>query len=233
MSEDIVKLIGVSKRYRRVEAVRNATFALRRAALTAFLGENGAGKTTTIKMILGFLTPDAGAIEKRSERIGYIPEQPAFSPWLTGVRLLEYTARAGSLSRSDLESRVREYARLLNFDQALLERTVRTYSLGNHKKFSYLQSLILAPDFLIVDEPFTALDPVAIKSVRDLFLDLKRQGRTLLLSSHLISEMEKICDDVVIIHGGEIVFHDEYGRVRETGKDLESLFLEFAGRGPS
>lgn len=233
MSEDIVKLSGVSKRYRGVEAVRNATFALRRAALTAFLGENGAGKTTTIKLILGFLTPDAGAIEKRPERIGYVPEQPAFSPWLTGARLLEYTARAGSLSRSDLESRVREYARLLNFDEALLERTVRTYSLGNHKKFSYLQSLILDPDFLIVDEPFTALDPVAIKSVRDLFLDLKRQGRTLLLSSHLISEMEKICDDVVIIRRGEIVFHDGYGRVRETGKDLEGLFLEFAGRGPS
>jgi ABC-type multidrug transport system ATPase subunit len=233
MSEDILKLSGVSKRYRKVEAVRNATFVLRRAALTAFLGENGAGKTTTIKLILGFLTPDAGAIEKRPERIGYVPEQPAFSPWLTGARLLEYTARAGSLSRSDLESRVREYARLLNFEQALLERTVRTYSLGNHKKFSYLQSLILDPDFLIVDEPFTALDPVAIKSVRDLFLDLKRQGRTLLLSSHLISEMEKICDDVIIIRRGEIVFHDDYGRVRETGKDLESLFLEFAGRGPS
>lgn len=233
MNEDIIRLNCVSKRYRRVEAVRNATFGLRRSALTAFLGENGAGKTTTIKMILGFLTPDAGVIERRMGSVGYVPEQPAFSPWLTGARLLELTARAVSLSRDELESRIQEYGRILNFDETLLRRTVRTYSLGDHKKFSYLQSLILEPDLLIVDEPFTALDPVAIKNVRDMFIELKGRGRTLLLSSHLISEMEKVCDDVVIIRRGEIVFHDEFRRVREMGKDLESLFLEFAGRGPS
>jgi ABC-type multidrug transport system ATPase subunit len=229
MSDDIVRLAGVSKRFGSVEAVRGATFALRRSALTGFLGENGAGKTTTIKLILGFLKPDAGAVDRGSERVGYVPEQPAFCPWLTGARLLELTARAVGLPLAELRARARFYGRILNFDEALLARTIRTYSLGNHKKFSYLQSLILDPDLLIVDEPFAALDPVAIKRVRDLFLDLKARGRTMLLSSHLISELEKVCDDVVIIRRGDVVFQGELRSLRAEGRDLESLFLEFAG----
>lgn len=233
MSENILRLSGVSKRYGRVEAVKGASFTLRRSALTAFLGENGAGKTTTLKMVLGFLGPDAGTVERKGGRVGYVPEQPVFSPWLPGAQLLDFTGRAGRLSRSELESRIRVQARILGFDEALLKRTVRTYSQGNQKKFSYLQSLILDPEFLIVDEPFAALDPIAIKSVRDLFLELRRHGRTILLSSHLLSEMEKICDDVVIIRRGEVVFHDEMGRIAALGMDLERLFLGFAGIDPN
>ena len=231
MSDILIRLNGVSKRYGRVEAVRNASFALRRGIVTAFLGENGAGKTTTLKMILGFLAPDSGTIVRSGGRIGYVPEQPAFSPWLTGGALLDLTARAGRVPRDVLESRIRSGAGILGFDEGLLARAARTYSLGNHKKFSYLQSLVLDPDVLAVDEPFTALDPIAIKSVREMFVDFKGRGRTVLLSSHLLSEMEKVCDEVVIIRRGEVVFQGDPARGRGERTDLESLFLEHAGGG--
>jgi ABC-type multidrug transport system ATPase subunit len=231
MSGFLLSLDKVSKTFGRVQAVRNASFSLRRAALTGFLGENGAGKTTTIKMILGFLAPDSGTIVRNGGTVGYVPEQPAFSPWLTGAALLGLTARAYRLSRAVLESRTRDAARVLGFDEGLLSRPARTYSLGNHKKFAYLQSLVLDPDVFVVDEPFAALDPLAIRRVRELFLDLKGRGRTLLLSSHLLAELEKVCDDVVIIRRGEVVYQGVAGRGREGEAGLERLFLEYAGRG--
>ena len=224
----LIRCDGLAKRFGRVEAVRNASFALRRSALTALLGENGAGKTTTLKMMLGFLRPDAGTISRAGGPVGYVPEQPAFSPWLTGAALLDLTARAGRIGPRELAARARASARTLGFDEGLLGRAVRSYSLGNHKKFAYLQSLVLEPDVLIVDEPFTALDPVAIKSVRELFLGFKARGRTVLLSSHLLSELEKVCDDVVIIRKGEVVFRAGMAEVRARGTDLERLFLKYA-----
>ncbi|MEW5902705.1 MAG: hypothetical protein AB1715_14665, partial [Acidobacteriota bacterium] len=102
----------------------------------------------------------------------------------------------------------------LGFDPSLLERKVLTYSQGNQKKFSYLQSLLISPGLLVVDEPFSALDPFSIKKTRDLFLDLRAGGKTLLLSSHLISELEKICDEFIIIKKGRIVVQENLNRLR-------------------
>jgi len=232
MSEHVLQVEGLSKRYGAVEAVEGAGFTAGRGRITVFLGENGAGKTTTLKCILGFLRPDAGRIVIRARRLGYVPEHPVFFTWLTGRDILSLTGRVYGIREADLSGHVSAAAAKLGFDEGILTRRVQTYSHGNQKKFSYLQNLIFTPDLLIVDEPFSALDPVSIKRVRDIFLELKGQGRTAFLSSHLISEAEKIADDVVIIKKGRICFRAKLAAFRENhvlpDPSLEAIFLHFA-----
>lgn len=228
MSESLVELKNVGKSYGKIKAVSGLSFSIKRGAITAFLGENGAGKTTTIKLILGFLRPDSGQVSHKSLSIGFIPDRPVFFSWLSGQEILEITARYFGMERAELKRRVKELSPKIGFDTTLLARKVQSYSMGNQKKISYLQSLIILPDLLIADEPFAGLDPVSIKLVRDLFVELRNSGKTLFLSSHLISELEKIYDEVIIIRKGQIVFSGSREEMGLNGQpDLEALFLTF------
>jgi ABC-2 type transport system ATP-binding protein len=204
MNGSVLSVDRLSKNFGKVLAVAEVSFAIPKGSITAFLGRNGAGKTTTLKMILGFLRPDAGRVEHKATRIGYVPERPVFFPWLRGQEILCLTARAFGLSKRTMEEKTKEQSRAISFDTRLLSRRVQTYSMGNQKKFSYLQSLVTSPDLLIVDEPFSGLDPVSIKDIRDLFLSLKKKGQTLVLSSHLMAETEKICDEFIILKQGRV-----------------------------
>jgi ABC-2 type transport system ATP-binding protein len=226
MNEIQVRLTNLSKNYGEVKALRGASFSIKKGMITGFLGENGAGKTTTIRIMMGFLKPDSGQIEMNCSRIGYVPDRPLFFSWLKGKEILELTAKLFGVNGSKLERLVEEKSNRISFDPALLGRKAQTYSMGNQKKMSYLQNLIISPELLIVDEPFSGLDPVSIKMVRDLFLDLKKEGKTIFLSSHLISELEKIVDEVVIIKKGKILLADNMKNLQLSGhSDLEALFL--------
>jgi ABC-2 type transport system ATP-binding protein len=223
MKTSLLQAERLGKRFGAVEAVKDATFDVHPHTITAFLGENGAGKTTVLKLVLGFLSPDSGRFSFATERVGYVPERPAFFPWLRGDQILRCTARAFGLSGREAEREIGTMGRRIAFDPRLLARKVHTYSLGNQKKFSYLQSLLVNPDLLIVDEPFSALDPATIKSVRALFLELRAQGKALLLSSHLISELEKVCDEFIIIKGGRVVAQENLPKIRDS-----HIFVRFA-----
>lgn len=214
MSDWLLEADLLVKRFGRVRAVESASFRTAPGKITAFLGENGAGKTTTLKLILGFLRPDSGRIRLTASRVGYVPERPVFFPWLKGGEIIACTARAYGLPVGEVRNMILPLCQRLAFDPCLLERKVQTYSLGNQKKFSYLQSLLISPALLIVDEPFSALDPSSIKKTRDLFLELRAGGKTLLLSSHLISEMEKICDEFIIIKQGRIIVQENLNKLR-------------------
>ena len=205
-------------------AVKDAAFSLERGRITAFLGENGAGKTTTIKMVLGFLRRDSGEVMFRARTVGYVPEQPAFFSWIKGGELLDCTLRLHGVPLERRRERIATLCERLSLALGLLDRRVPTYSQGNRKKFSYLQSLLASPDLFIVDEPFTALDPTSIMDARRLFRELAEGGAAVFLSTHLISEVEKVYDDVVIIAGGEVVLRK---RREDQGpwEDLETLFL--------
>jgi ABC-type multidrug transport system ATPase subunit len=209
----LLRAEGLSKRFGRIEALKRAGFNVPANSITAFLGENGAGKTTAIKLILGFLEPDAGRLEVDSCRIGYVPERPVFMGWLKGREVLALTARKYGFKADELPSRIEALSEVLSFDSVLLGRRPRTYSLGNQKKFSYLQSLLIDPDLLVVDEPFSALDPPAIRRVREGFREWRERGMTILLSSHLISELEKVCDEFVILRRGTVVVQESLNRL--------------------
>jgi len=231
MSGTALVVHGLSKSFAGVMAVRDAGFSLERGRITAFLGENGAGKTTTIKMVLGFLRKDSGKVELRARTLGYVPEQPAFFSWIKGGELLDCTLRLHGIPHERRRERIATLCERLSLDPGLLERRITSYSQGNRKKFSYLQSLLVSPDLFIVDEPFTALDPTSIMDARRLFRELAEGGAAVFLSTHLISEVEKVYDDVVIISAGEVVLRK---RREDLGPwaDLETLFLSSV-RSPS
>jgi ABC-2 type transport system ATP-binding protein len=228
----------LSKRFGTVEALRDVSFRTQKGAITAMLGENGAGKTTTLKIVLGFLRPDAGAVTIAPGRIGYIPDRPVYFPWLDGWTILELgrSVRGGRDNGNgrDLRARVLAVARELLFDPGLLRRRPGSYSAGNLRKFAYLQNLVAGPDALVVDEPYASLDPPSIKAVRDVFCGLRDAGKTVLLSSHMLAEMERIADAFIVIRRGATIAHAglrEWRVLRSarTAPDLESVFLRLAG----
>lgn len=221
---------GLRKSFGRVRAVRGVSFALERGRTTALLGENGAGKTTTLKIALGFLIPDAGTVQLGTNRVGYVPDQPAFFPWLTGKEILDLSRKSLGKGRPEWETTVGGLAPKILFDPVLLDRKPGTYSAGNVKKFAYLQTLAGAPELLVVDEPFSALDPPSIRKMRDLFRELRDGGAALLLSSHMLAEMVRISDDFIVIRRGEVAarsgLSEFLSRLRPAAAgDLESAFL--------
>lgn len=237
----------LAKRFGPVEALRDVSFRTRRGAITALLGENGAGKTTTLKIVLGFLRPDSGSVSLAPGRIGYVPDRPAFFPWLDGWSILELGRGGGGSngrggngrgngrgSGGEFRARVLAVSRDLLFDPGLLRRRPGSYSSGNARKFAYLQSLADPPDLLVVDEPYASLDPPSIKAVRDIFGGLRESGRTVLLSSHMLAEMERIADGFIVIRRGVTIAHAglrEWRALRSsrTAPDLETVFLRLAG----
>lgn len=212
MKEFIIEATGITKRYGDIQALAGVEIAVKTGRITLFLGENGAGKTTTLKCLLGFLRPDTGEISMPSGRIGYVPEQPVAFPWMTGWDIMKITCRYHAISPDEYFSLITSTANKIGFEEGLLSRRVQTYSQGNRKKFSYLQNLSFSPSLLIVDEPFSALDPTSIKKVREVFMEIKEWQGTVFMSSHMIAEAEKIVDDVVMIKKGRICFNDESNR---------------------
>ncbi len=174
------------------------------------LGLNGAGKTTTIKILLGLLKPNTGSVEilggsisQRSirNRIGYLPELPYFSRQHTGRELLAYFGALHGLSGKSLASRVDEVLELVRMTKSADER-LSGYSKGMQQRIGIGQALIGKPEFLVCDEPMSGLDPVGYKEMRDIFIDLKFSGTTLFLNTHILDEVERICDRVGVLHEG-------------------------------
>ena len=213
----------LAKRFGPVEALRDVSFRTRKGTITVLLGENGAGKTTTLRCLLGFLRPDAGAVAVSPGRIAYVPDRPVFFPGLDGWEILGLEGR-------DPGPAALAAARGLSFDPALLRRRPDAYSAGNAKKFAFLQALVAGPDLLVADEPYTSLDPSGIRRVREALCGLRDAGRTVLLSSHMLAEMERIADGFVVLRRGATVAHAglrEWRLLRATrpGPDLESVVL--------
>ena len=229
----VLEVRGLAKSFGRVRAVRRADFSVRRGAVTVFLGRNGAGKTTTIRAVLGFLRPDAGKIALDAGAIGFVPEAPAFFPWLRGADVLDIAARTVGLDAVETRARAAVLAARLELDAEIFTRRAGACSPGNRKKLSYLQNLILRPDFLIVDEPFSSLDPPGIRAVRNLVFGLATGGASVLLSTHLVREVGDIAEDFIVIREGFVVVQDNLGRCRRNGAgagaDLESLFFLYGG----
>jgi ABC-2 type transport system ATP-binding protein len=235
----MIEVHKLVKNFGRVEALRDVSFRTRKGTITAMLGENGAGKTTTLRIVLGFLRPDAGSVAVAPGTVGYVPDRPVFFPWLDGWTILGLgrAKRRGNGRNGngrDFGASVLASARSLLFDPSLLRRRPATYSAGNAKKFAYLQNLVLYPDLLVCDEPFSALDPPSIKAVRDLVCGLRDAGKTVLLSSHMLAEMERIADGFVVLRRGQTIAHAgvkewRLMRTSRTGPDLESVFLKLTG----
>ena len=178
-----------------------------------FLGPNGAGKTTTVKILLGLVRPTAGearifglpAVDPEARRlVGYLPENFRFQEWLTGRELLELHADLSDVPASDRARRIPEVLRLVGLEDRGDER-IRTYSKGMMQRIGLAQAIVHNPRLLLLDEPTSALDPIGRREVRDLIRGLSARGMTVFLNSHLLSEVELVCDRVAIIDRGSVV----------------------------
>jgi ABC-2 type transport system ATP-binding protein len=196
----------------RVRAVEDLSLEIRPHEIFGLLGPNGSGKSTTIKMILGLLTPSKGRIVvfgkspsdvATKKRIGYLPEESYLYPFLNARETLEYYAKLFELDVKTRTNRIDELLDMVGLTAAQ-HRPVREYSKGMQRRIGLAQALINDPDFLILDEPTTGLDPIGTKQVKDLIIELGRRGKTVLLSSHLLSDVEDVVDRMVILYGGKI-----------------------------
>ena len=177
-----------------------------------FLGPNGAGKSTTIKLLMRLIFPDGGSARILGKSIddvsmhqdtGYLPEQPYFYDYLTAAELLDYFARFHGLSESDRRARVEAMLRKVGLETAG-KMQLRKYSKGMLQRVGLAQAILHNPQVVILDEPMSGLDPLGRREVRDIILALKKEGRTVLFSTHILSDAEMLCDRVGVIVGGKL-----------------------------
>ena len=213
-----VRAEALSKTYRvgffarRVRAVEDLSFEVRAGEIFGLLGPNGAGKTTTLKMLLGFVKPTSGQAFIAGQRVGtvasrrqlgYLPENPALYEFLRGDEYLVFAGRLCGLSRADARKRTVELLERVGL-AGRADRPIRKFSKGMVQRLALAQALVGDPRIAILDEPMSGLDPIGRKDVRDLILQLRDEGRTVLFSTHILSDVEAICDRVGILVEGRL-----------------------------
>jgi ABC-2 type transport system ATP-binding protein len=217
-TETIVSVRGLTKVFKdfwtrpKARAVDNVDFDVRRGEVFGLLGPNGSGKSTTVKLILGLLHPTKGHIEvfghsprhvATKARIGYLPEESYLYRYLNSRETLQFFGNLFELSSSDRHKRTEQLLEMVGLSQAHL-RAVGEFSKGMQRRIGLAQALINDPDLVILDEPTSGLDPIGCREVKDLIVALAQRGKTVILSSHLLSDVEDVCDRVVIYYGGKI-----------------------------
>jgi ABC-2 type transport system ATP-binding protein len=203
--------LGIVRR-RRVHAVEDVSLSVEEGEIFGFVGPNGAGKTTTIKMLMGLIHPTRGKafifdapIPSRDSkrRIGYLPEHPAWYDFLTGREALLFFARLSGVAAADRPARCDELLALVGLAGAA-DRQIRKYSKGMQQRLGIAQALVGDPAFVVLDEPMSGLDPIGRKEVRDLILELRRRGKTVFFSTHILPDVETLCDRVGVVFEGRL-----------------------------
>lgn len=198
---------------KKVEAVRDVSFEVEKGEIFGIVGPNGAGKTTTLKMLTGLVRPESGTLlidgqdvrDVRTRRkLGYLPENPYFYEHLTIDELLRFYGQLYGLERAVLRQRVPELIERVGLSHAR-DRKIGKYSKGMRQRAGLAQAIIDDPELVILDEPQTGLDPFGRKDVRDLIFSLKEEGKTVLFSSHILPDVEAVCDRVVLINKGLVL----------------------------
>lgn len=222
----IIETRNLSKIYRdfwgrkKVNALKSLDIEVRKGEIFGLLGPNGSGKSTTIKLILGLLFPSSGRVlvfdkdaseTSKNERIGYLPEESYLYKFLTAEETLDFYGRLFDMSGSERKKRVAELIQLVGLSGAK-HRQLREYSKGMTRRVGLAQALINDPDLILLDEPTTGLDPIGTREMKDLILALKERGKTVLLCSHQLADVQDVCDRVAILHQGEL---KELGRVSD------------------
>ena len=214
------------KNFKDKKAVNDLSFTVEQGEVFALLGNNGAGKTTTIKMILGLLKIDGGSIEvKEGIRIGYSPDTPYFPPFLTGRETLEYYAGISKMDKATRDERISLMLKTVGLEDS--KTKVSKYSKGMTQRLALAQALLEDPELLILDEPTAGLDALGRIEIIELIKKLKEMGKTIVLNSHILSDIERVCDRGIIMKNG--VCLGTWEKKTCTDKSLQDLFLELMG----
>ena len=242
MTEYAIDIVNVTKRYAEHTAVRDLTLRVPTGSVYGLLGPNGAGKTTTIRMILNIIAPDSGKIHifgrpsndpKITERLGYLPEERGLYRKMQVRRVLKFLAELKGVGAREADRRIAEWMERLSLttpekDWGLSK--IDELSRGMQQKVQFIGTLLHDPDLVILDEPFSGLDPINAQALKDTVVDLKKRGKTVIFSTHLMDNAERLCDSVCIIaHGDKVLDGTVSGVKREHGGNNVALSLADGG----
>ncbi|MCH2153491.1 MAG: ATP-binding cassette domain-containing protein [Phycisphaerales bacterium] len=221
MNDLAVTIHGVNKAYGKVHAVRDLDLQVPRGTLVGFLGPNGAGKSTTIRMIMSIIYPDSGSIQvldstalEAKDRIGYLPEERGLYRKMKINQFLTYIAKLKEVDRSDINRRINWWLERLELPD-VLNRRCEALSKGQQQKLQFIASVVHDPELIILDEPFSGLDPVNASLLSNIIQELREQGRTIIFSTHVLHQAERLCDRVFLINQGVKLLDDPIEEIRD------------------
>jgi ABC-2 type transport system ATP-binding protein len=233
---NVIEIRNLSKIYRdfwgrkKVQALNSLTLDVKPGEVFGLLGPNGSGKTTTLKLLLGLLFPSGGEVRvlgkpahdvDKNERIGYLPEESYLYRFLNADETLDFYGRLFKMSPAVRKERRDKLIERVGLQNAR-RRQLKEYSKGMTRRIGLAQALINDPDLVMLDEPTSGLDPLGTRDMKDLILDLKREGKTVVMSSHLLADVQDVCDRIAILYGGELKV---LGRVQDLLQSTdETLF---------
>ena len=237
----VIRTENLAKTYKGgTTALGGLDLEVKAAEVFGFIGPNGAGKSTTIQLLLDFIQPDTGSAwlfdqpvrgTDHRRRLGYLPESVNLHTYYTGRGLLEFYAGLSGVAAGKRARRAAEMLELVSLQDAA-DRKISKYSKGMVQRLGLAQSLMNDPDLLILDEPTSNLDPVGRRDFRDIVLKLKERGKTVFISSHILSEVGSVCDRVAILHEGQLQRLEDLRSWEEVStRALEDLFFDAIGRG--
>ncbi|HEX7707085.1 MAG TPA: ATP-binding cassette domain-containing protein [Thermoanaerobaculia bacterium] len=234
---DILAVRDVKKIFGEVRAVDGVSFTVRRGTITGLLGRNGAGKTTTIRMITGIFMPDSGEIswlgngdgKTFGDQVGYLPEERGLYKQMKLVELLLFLAEIKGCKPAEVRPKIDLWLERFELTDKL-DAKVEELSKGNQQKIQLIGTLLHDPELIILDEPQSGLDPVNMVLVRNLLTELRNEGKTILLSTHMMAEAERMADEIILIHKGKVVLEGSLDEVRGSfGRN--TLHIDFDGDG--
>jgi ABC-2 type transport system ATP-binding protein len=234
---DAVVIEHITKSYDTLTAVNDLSLSIRQGAVFGLLGPNGAGKTTTLRMVMRILVPDAGTIrimgqppsDKSQEMVGYLPEERGLYPRMEVAKVLVFLAALKGVPEAEAARRVAEWLERFELS-SWAKKKVIDLSKGMQQKVQFIAAVIHQPPVLILDEPFTGLDPVNAVVVKDIMLELRARGATIILSTHRMEQVEMMCDSICLINKGRNVLHGDLREIKKSyGKN--TLRIECPGDG--
>lgn len=219
-----LKLEMVSKRFVGKQAVDNISFEVDKPGVFGLLGTNGAGKTTTIRMLLGIIKKDTGEItwngkpvERKTVNFGYLPEERGVYPKTKIYDQLMYFAELKGMNKSDADTEIKKWAKVLKVEE-YLPMPAEKLSKGNQQKIQFMTSIIHNPELIVLDEPFSGLDPVNTEILKNVIIDLVKQEKYIIMSSHQMASIEEFCTDILILNKGKTVLKGNLKEIKNTYK---------------
>ncbi len=218
---DAVLLNSLQKSFGEVRAVNNLSVTVPQASVYGFLGPNGAGKTTTLRMIMNIICPDSGqirifgnsSVEQAKARIGYMPEERGLYRKMTVAKVLAFFGAIKGLTGNELSGRVTKWLRHVELTD-WASKKVEELSRGMHQKLQFAVTAINEPELLILDEPFAGLDPLNTDLLKTIMLEMRDEGKTIIFSTHVMHEAEKLCDSILLINKGQAILDDSLANIK-------------------
>jgi len=238
-----VELKNVTKRYNEIVAVNNFNLNIKQGEIFGLLGPNGSGKSTTLKMLMGLVQPTAGSVNvlgldvqknpiEVKRLVGYVPESPNIYEFLTGIEYLDFIGDIYSMQANEKKQRITEYLKALQLEGREGDM-INSYSDGMKKKISLISAFLHKPKLLILDEPLNALDPRSARIVKNFLAELKMQGVTTIMSTHVLEIAQALCDNIAIMYQGNLLALGNMQELQQKaslpGSGLEDIFLKLTG----